>query len=207
MALQRSNSMDVLLDKLDKIPAEDLRWLYEPAKKKTKTLARRRSRGRPAKHHQYPEMVEVINHALSEEAIGAHAKRHNSHGYSCGKTVRELNAAVQKEIPELKNNVSDSTVRRQMLPAHAGRRAASHCHGNVDAKIAHRQNNLVENKNIDFHYTCSLINALLDASFSLFSQECLVLSCDTMNKVSKLFISIAVHERRGQIPIMRRRLF
>lgn len=173
-----------MLTTLKGIKSNNFKWLFQSLPNRQTVLKQKiRPRGRPAKFQQHPEIIDIVTECLNEDAVAAHEKRHNSYAYSCGKSARELRQVVVKRVSKLKGKISVSTIRCLMLAPHLGRRASKSYRGLIAAKTPHRRNDKIENEHPDFSYTCSTINRLLDFAFGLCPQECLIMSCDTMNKV------------------------
>eukprot|EP00117_Sycon_ciliatum_P043397 scpid28652/ scgid31427/ len=138
--------------------------------------------GRPAKHLQYPTIVDEVTAFVKLHSFSAQARRRTDAWSSMGVSLHEIRSHLLKTIPGLKEaGISVETVHRLMLPPRKGTTRANQFKALVSARVPRKRNDAVLHEHADHHYCTSLV-AAVNEMFQHFGEA--RLSCDDKNKVN-----------------------
>ena len=131
-------------------------------------------------HEAYPEIIQVIDDFISQNGAESRKRRRDDTQFaSNGVSVPQIRRAVLQKVPKLKN-ISESTIRRTLLPPHQGRAASNRYKSLVNAKVPPKRNDHSATDSALSHYCRSQVKQVLDLAF-MHEKEVVVASCD--NKV------------------------
>ena len=117
-------------------------------------LADDRSRqGRPAKHVQYPEIVEEAQRFLELHGNAAHERRRNDVSTSLGVTLNDLRKHLLKSVPELQTKgLSRTTVHELLVPPRKRTTNAAGYKQLIQARVPHKRNDELQATHADRHF-------------------------------------------------------
>ena len=138
--------------------------------------------GRPSIRSRFPEITTVVKEFISQHSAAAHNRRREDTAYYHGVHIEQIRRHVLSRIPEIQR-ISQSTIRRLLLPPQKNRKAAKRYGGLVAAKIPPKKNDLMLSEHKDFHFTCAQVNYVSELS-EMLVDETVALSADNKNKLN-----------------------
>jgi hypothetical protein len=119
---------------------------------------------------------------LREHGFAAQERRRTEIGNTFGVSLPDMRTHLFKEMPELKAFGMDlRTVGHLMVPPRENTAASKKYHRVIPARIGRKRND-IRKKNNDAHYTMAQVKLIREFG-SLFAEEVLTTSMDTMNTI------------------------
>ncbi|KAJ8030165.1 hypothetical protein HOLleu_26495 [Holothuria leucospilota] len=174
----------------------DYSWLFDDDQNHEPET--KRPRGRPSLSSTHPDAVERAASFIQQNGFQADARRRGVTSRSSGVSVQDIADHVRNAVPALKETgVSKSTVRRWMKAPHEGRFASKRYEGLIDAKIPSKRNDFRE-ENRDDHFHRAVVKYMREMC-SHFQSECVVYSCDNMNKLKVGTLAVSRYHQLNRI--------
>lgn len=139
-----------------------------------------KNRGRPSLVSQFPQIPQLVTDLIKQHGFSAHSRRRTEVGGTCGVSLGDIQKHIISQIPQLKG-IGRTTIAYMMAPPHKGTISGSRYKSIVSARVPKKSNQYREN-HIDQHYLFARV-AYRREFTSKFHQECVIYSCDDMNKV------------------------
>ena len=138
--------------------------------------------GRKPLSEQFPEIVTLVTDYVQLHGFSAQSRRRSQVGNSMGVTLKDLQVHLKENIPELKRRgISRTAIHQLMVAPRQGVRNASRYTDLVQARVPGKDNSL-HHSNEDSHFAFAQCNYAMEFG-QHFSDACVTLSCDDMNKV------------------------
>ena len=143
---------------------------------------KKRSRGRKSVVDKFPDIPRIATEYVKANGFKAQERRRETTFRSCGVTIKELRDYLLETISGLdEHGLGITTVRYLFQPVKKGTFAAENYKGLIDGKVAGKDNT-DRKTHINGHYLNSRIKLRKEFAAYL-NEECVTVSCDTMNKL------------------------
>ncbi|CAF1267476.1 unnamed protein product [Didymodactylos carnosus] len=161
-------------------------------------MKQKRRVGAPSYHEQIPELVQAAQNVLELNAIGADDRRRTDEVRYNGLSTKELKAAtinhLKDQYPQIKN-ISESTIRRLMLPPCSNRKAAIYYKPKIIGKVVSKRNSRPSSINKDSHFASAQVKYCRELA-ALYPDEIVDFSCDNKAKVHVGTLAVSYHQIR-----------
>jgi hypothetical protein len=140
--------------------------------------------GRPAKHKEFPLLVNTAKDFIESHGYSAQSRRRSNVAQSSGVSLRQIQKHVLDNVDGLsKKGVSINTVHHLLAPPNKKCRSAKLYKGLIGARVPGKSNKQIPAEHPDFHFTAAQVNYICEM-MSSHDEETLVYSADDKNKVN-----------------------
>ena len=136
-----------------------------------------RTRGRKPLHEKHPLLVPTVRGFILANGASAQERRRTETA-QVGVSIPQIRAHVREKLGI---EVSDTVLRRLLIPPHKGRRSARNYKSLINAKVAAKNNSGRHDKTGDAHFAAAQ-SRVIHELHALHSSETVVVSVDDMNK-------------------------
>ena len=160
---------------------DDERKLSEPIQEGARNVGR--NGGRKSILEVFPDIPVIATEYIKSCGFKVQERRRNFTITACGVSVKDIRDRLLKVVPGLKKygGISESSVRYLVTPARKGTFAAESYKSIIDATVPCKDNSLRKD-NINAHYLSCRVKLRREFCTN-FTEECTILSADSMNKI------------------------